>query len=746
MRILRKTFGIFILLLFFSTCGELDIVLPSSGTYRINALINDDSLDSCSLVKYDDKIRPFFAGSITKDPDVTGLMVYLQNAEGEIVGGKIHYTLRDIENGETDTGPETYYYDYAAGEVRTGDSLPAPEEKVEGKTNAEEENGETAEESIPVQTAKINTGEDWFGEAAPYETTGYKNTDNEETLIHVDDLDENLPFFPLPKNLGRGFYTLIFHVLGGEQVYGENKTLYQAEKSFYYLGDSDFALKDVKMYLPGSLDRTQLIPPGTTVMLEASLEYDDALDPYIIWYNGRKRINEGRLADGAGNILWKTPEQTGFHAVRAEVFPVQAHRDMVGVSRVISLPVSSKASRTSFFSEKYHDSFTGDNSALIHWYQFRGSLQDSKNPVATERALIPMDEKIPRWLPSDNSYGLSIGTGEAYQVPPISFYREDKKEGGGQFLVRFKPISEGPILGFSFRSKFSPEEDAASAELTLKEGNLFLSLSVPGGSAKEIALPGPFSSDSPVAVLVGFYLRENRLEAQLGLEAGLSFQPEPESIDLTVPPSGEVRVKLGVPAADEVRKTGTGQRAENTGASAENGASSESRSLWESTVREYRSGDVYSGYSGYSEYSGRSGALTTASAAADETAGSVPAQMMWGELAVLYLSSPIIVEASDQPPPERDADPGDSAGLTEAVLPAEEKEEGKKEEAEITAAPGRENKEQIPAAPNRNTPEPAAAETIAETITESAAGPADAPAETETSEADEKEPASEQNS
>ncbi|MDR1588226.1 MAG: hypothetical protein LBS57_12285, partial [Treponema sp.] len=376
-RIVRRTFIALILLLLFSACGELDTVLPSSGTYRVNVLVNDVSLDTCSLVRYDDKIRPYFADSVANDPDVTGLVVYLQNSGGEIVGRKTRYALKSAENKEADAADET-----------TGAGGESPEE-TESRTNAESDNAETAEGSDAAEADETSGGE----------AVSYEDFDRSEILIRVGSLDGDFPFFHLPENLGTGLYTMIFQVLGQGPAYGEKETLYRTEKILYYLGNSGFALSDIKTYLPGSLGMSRLIPPGTAVMLEARVEYDNTLDPYIVWYNGRKRLGEGRLADGAGAMLWKTPEQTGFHTVRAEVFPYQTRQGIAGISRVISLPVSSKASVTSFFSEKYRDSFTGDNSALIHWYQFRGSLQDSKNPVSTERALIPVSERIPRWLP-----------------------------------------------------------------------------------------------------------------------------------------------------------------------------------------------------------------------------------------------------------------------------------------------------------------------------------------------------------
>jgi hypothetical protein len=355
-------------------------------------------------------------------------------------------------------------------------------------------------------------------------------------------------------------------------------------------------------------------------------------------------------------MLWKTPEQTGFHAVRAEVFPGQARRDIAGISRVISLPVSSKASATSFFSEKYRDIFTGDNPALIHWYQFRGALQDSKNPISTERALIPVDGKIPKWLPYDNSYGLSTGTDEAYLTPPFSFYREGAEEGGAQILARFRPVSGGPVLSVSFGSKFSPEENAALAELILKDGKTVLRLSAPAGAAEEIALPVYASPDYHVTVLVGFYISEKRLDAKIRFESGSDFLPEFGSVDLTVPPGGEARIRLGTPAGGG---TGSAPDAENTGAFTESGSSPGQGARDRGSPEGTESGGVYSG-----------------------DGGSAAVRIMWDELAIFRSSMPVIEEETERPSSE-EAYPGS--------IPAAE---------EAAAASGRESGEQTPLGAN----------------------------------------------
>jgi hypothetical protein len=94
---------------------------------------------------------------------------------------------------------------------------------------------------------------------------------------------------------------------------------------------------------------------------------------------------------------------------------------------------------------------------------------------------------------------------------------------------------------------------------------------------------------------------------------------------------------------------------------------------------------------------------------------------MWNELAVLYSSTPIFEEVTEQPSPEEEEYPLDS------TPPAEE----------AAAVSGQENEEQIPSAASQHIPEPADPGLV----------PAAPDSEMETSQySDEKESPSKQNS
>jgi hypothetical protein len=86
------------LILFLAACGEMDTILPSSVTYQVSASVGKTSLDDYSVVGKNDAVQPVFINPTVNDPDLTGLLVYLRNPEGETVGEKVYYLLKTAEN------------------------------------------------------------------------------------------------------------------------------------------------------------------------------------------------------------------------------------------------------------------------------------------------------------------------------------------------------------------------------------------------------------------------------------------------------------------------------------------------------------------------------------------------------------------------------------------------------------------------------------------------------------------------
>ena len=438
---IKKMLVLPVILAFLGGCDDMGTFLPSANTYKINAQVNGVPIDECSFVSFDDQIYPFFEEPISDDPDVTAMVVFLKNSNGEIVGKKVKYCLQ-------------------------GDA------------------------------------------------------DFDEVLIQVKNFDDNLPFFPMPVNLSVGRYTMVSQIMSGKDV------LQKAEKVFYYLGNTLFSYDGIDVHLPGISDNPQVISKGTVIMLEAQLDFDRRLDPYIVWYSGKKKISEGKFSDGAGVLFWKAPEQSGFFSIRAEVYPIDSFAGLTGYQKEISLLVSSKTTDLNLVSE--------DITQLVHWYVFDGNLDDSKMVTSAERSLKPVINKNPQWMSADGTYGLATGSDNTYTLPKVSISNYEKEI--WQALFRFMPLSEGQIFCVLFEKY--PD---ANMTLSMEGQNLVLTLSSPLSTVSQVVavpeqtsfltagvnfsiLPGLLSARINV---IGDYVEQGELAAEpIFIEAEIkdSFQ------------------------------------------------------------------------------------------------------------------------------------------------------------------------------------------------------------------------------
>jgi len=536
-------------LLVLSGCGELSTSLfPAGGTYQVKALVNDTLLESCSIIRQGDKIIPYFAVSVEGDPDLTGLLVYLQNPNGDIVGQKVLYTIHPVDGAVLQ---ETLQEDKASKGKDSGDNDSA----ASSGAGESETVGQTEDDS--KQLTEKQASVDSKSAAKKY-----------DTVIRVKSFEHEMPSFPLPKNMETGPYSLVFKALG------TSNTLSLTEVDIFYLGSVELHVKDISMYLPWLSD-TRLIPPGAAVMLQANLDFDSSLNPYVIWYNGRNIIGEGHISEGAGNILWKAPEQSGFYSLRLEVLPHLLKRNLTGIFREITLPVSAKASQTSYFFENRFDypakrplaagtayteqvqlaaglTASADKAAtspippehpeLIRWYRFDGNLNEA-NP-APERMFEPAGKKTPRWEAAGQSYGLSAGPDDIYLLRSIRFFRQGQDQGGGIFLFHIRPISEGTIFS-AFFPLLASASDGVWMDMAMRENAITLRLNTKTASV-EIPVNSGYSEEQGfIPIVVEFYIRSNRFEAKLSLGEDLPMQSMTGGIRLPGALAGEGRIRLG---------------------------------------------------------------------------------------------------------------------------------------------------------------------------------------------------------
>lgn len=272
----------------FFACDDFGDLFSSNDVYQVKTLINGNSLE-CSILRPTDKISPYFSVSVENDPDVTGLLVYVLNADKEVVGNRVRYELQSV-------------------------------------------------------------------------TGSVSRAENNDMVIAVETLDHDMPWFSLPVDAEMGSYTMVFKVLGKKQ------TLSQITKEIFYLGNVQFNPNSITVNFPEAQE-SKLILPGATVKLDSMLNYDNKLEPYVIWYDGKKIITEGKINEGAGSILWEAPDKNGFYSIRLEMFPYRLKPNMPGIYREITIPVSAKADNPGFFNVENPDIpavFAPDKSSVMN--------------------------------------------------------------------------------------------------------------------------------------------------------------------------------------------------------------------------------------------------------------------------------------------------------------------------------------------------------------------------------------------
>jgi len=446
--IIFPAFGVFLTVVFCS-CEAIDTILPSAGSYKINVEINDISLDNCSFITSIDNIRPYFEDSVSNDPDVTGLVIFIKDSRGEINGSRVTYILD--------------------------------------------------EDDEPAQTAN-------------------------DSIISVDSLDDILPVFSLPDNLLIGSYTIVSQVMSGRDI------LQRTEKLFYYLGNTDFSFEGISVYLPGIAESIQLIPRGTAVLLEADLKNTGDLNPYIIWYEGRRKILEGTLADGADQLLWKAPDQSGFFSLRAEVFPAGNPERLTGYSKDISLLVSSKAIDMHLVSS--------DNPQLLSWYTFEGNLNNSK----TSAGQAVLNTGTAKWMGANGTYGL-VTSRYYISLPKVSVPENLIKT--WHVLFRFMPVESGGIFSVSFDSSHQ-----AFLHLYMEDRDIILTLTSSLMTVSQIFSLPETAEESPDVFFhtasVSFSVAPDSITAQINFaDDFINNDPQVTPISIEAETENEFQIILG---------------------------------------------------------------------------------------------------------------------------------------------------------------------------------------------------------
>jgi hypothetical protein len=371
--------------------------------------------------------------------------------------------------------------------------------------------------------------------------------DDGEMLILAAERDGKLPRFRIGEELASGSYLMIFQILGEK-----GKIFSKTEKAVFYLAGADYSLSEISAYLPGYSPDSYLIAPGTVVMLEARVTASEDLDPYIVWYDGKKRIGEGSISTGGGSLFFEVPEENGFRLLRAEAYPFLpdkkkdaensgSEETARGKIRELSLPVSLKGTGPDyvFFSEKDRENFSAH-------YLFAGDLRDSLDP-RPERALVQENgDGGLRWLGYGGIFGLAAGPGDCCLIPqeifgvPGQLLGQDA--GKKTFSFRGKLLRDGPFFSVLLAN------GSGEIQLSGEKEYLVLTLMIDDNSKKvETALP---LTEDFISFSLSLDFRGNSPAAVLSLE-GL---PE-ASLDLTGVSAGGAVYRLGTPVSGTIPET-----------------------------------------------------------------------------------------------------------------------------------------------------------------------------------------------
>jgi hypothetical protein len=343
-------------------------------------------------------------------------------------------------------------------------------------------------------------------------------------VIFLDNLDGEMPYFYLPDDLQAGRYTFVSHIISGSNV------LQRIQKPFYYLSTMHFSYEGINVYLPGITESPHLIPKETVILLELDLDFDDSLDPYIVWFDGRRRIHEGRFSEGAAYQFWSSPELGGFFSLRAEVFPVDDFEGLAGYQKGILLHVSSMAIDVNLISN--------DIPQLTHWYVFDGNLNCSKMTDLEERLLASLTRNVnPRWKGANGTYGLATGFNNVMNIPSVSI--SNVKPEIWQTLFRFKPINDGNLFSIQFGT-----ENCTNMNLSIQGLNLVLTLSSPIDTVSRVfTLPDGEGINAFLTAGINFSIESGLLSANINIIEKGSLTLEP--IALEIENMNEFKILLG---------------------------------------------------------------------------------------------------------------------------------------------------------------------------------------------------------
>jgi hypothetical protein len=342
------------------------------------------------------------------------------------------------------------------------------------------------------------------------------------TRVIVPNLDSTLPEFAIPKDLPIGPYKIVLKVLGSNTVLSEK------EFPFYYLADAVLTIKDIHSFPPGYKPSISapLFPPQVNLLLEGAVQSDVRLDPYIVWYEGNRILNEGRLAEGANKLLWKTPEAEGFQTIRCELYPENPGsdknaRNIPSVSSSLRIAISKTAPIPGI-------DFAANNYSL--WYHFLGTLSSEKIDGTSTTLRTKKGSTEPLWLSGEDTYGLAVGEAHQYTIDTPILPASERQISEGSLVMRFAPAvqeANGALFYAQFYNQNKIDEP------------LVIRLYIEGGILKLQAEIGKESVQAPIT--------NQKLTAKTFYNIELEIKQSDNTLTFSIPKSSNPLLAINLP-------------------------------------------------------------------------------------------------------------------------------------------------------------------------------------------------------
>ncbi len=314
-------------------------------------------------------------------------------------------------------------------------------------------------DAVAFRVSLFDSADKAVAEAVEYQVKGAAARTASDVAVNpivVDSLSGELPTFSLPPELPVGRYSFSF------EVHGEDGLLFQKKRPFYYVADKRFSFSALVSYPPGAGPNSSppLFPTKVPLLLEASIDADSELDPFVVWSSGGKRIASGRYSEGKNRILWTTPENGGFHRIEATLYPMVPRDDEIsalpGIVRTLTIATSPTAA---------YPGLAGKNTDFDSIFRFLGNLEDSGS--AGYGPMLSPEGGNPVWLPYASGYGVSVGPYRSFEAARPAVGVLDGLPAASKIILSAAPFSQGLLYSATFKDAGATEKDlSVSLEVT----------------------------------------------------------------------------------------------------------------------------------------------------------------------------------------------------------------------------------------------------------------------------------------